>query len=127
MRHVRVPHRVLDSCPHWRVQEDVDQTRIELGAAPFLDRAHRFAEAAGVAVAASVSYRVEAVGDRDDPRRQRNSPAPRSSGISCAVPSLVVRRDTLPEIRIELRQRRQDLGAALRVRHHCAALLGSEL
>jgi len=127
MRHVRLPHRALDFCPYRRAQEDVDQIRVELGAASLLDGAHRFAEAAGVAVATSVSDRVEAVGDRDDPRRQRNSLPLQSSRISCAVPSLVVCRDPLPEIRIESLQRCEDLGAALSVRHHGAALLRSEL
>jgi len=75
MRHVPLPHRALDFCPYRRAQEDVDQIRVELRDAALLDGAHSFAKAPGVAVATSVSDRVEAVGDRHHPGGQRDSPA----------------------------------------------------
>jgi len=66
--HVRLAHRFIDFCADRRAQEDVGQFRVELRPTSLLDGAYCFAETPGVTVAAAVSDRVEAVGDRHDPR-----------------------------------------------------------
>jgi hypothetical protein len=68
-RHVRLAHRDLDFRPHGRTQKQIDQLGVELRSFSFGDRVGGFLEASGVAVAAAVCDRVEAVRDRDDASR----------------------------------------------------------
>src|SRR3981081_753963 len=65
VRLVCFPYCFLDSGANVRSHEYIDQLWVELGAASFLDGAHRLADAASMAVASSVGYSVEAVGNRD--------------------------------------------------------------
>jgi hypothetical protein len=56
-----------------RAQKEIDELRIELSFPPFRNRGNCLAEASGVTVPAPVCDRIEAVGDRNDPRRDRYS------------------------------------------------------
>jgi hypothetical protein len=61
-------HCLPDLVDNWFAEEKIGELRIELSSPPILDCLRRLAETAGVTVAAAVRYRVETVGNADDPR-----------------------------------------------------------
>lgn len=98
---MRSPHLLLDLGENGRSQKQVDEVRIELGSLSVGDRADCFLEAARVTVATPVGDGVEAVGDGDDARLNRDAPGFEAAWIAAAIPSLVVRGDSLCQVRIE--------------------------
>jgi hypothetical protein len=73
LRRVCLLHRVFDFRQHRRSQKEIDELRIELGSPPSRNRLHRLAEASGVTVTPAMRDRIEAVGDRNDSGRERDS------------------------------------------------------
>src|SRR6476646_528332 len=72
---VGAAHLLLDAREHRRLEEQVDQIRIELSSLPLANRRHRLLEAARVTVTAAMGDRIEAVGDGDDAGLQRDASA----------------------------------------------------
>ena len=73
-----------------RQQHEIDETRIELCSAPGFDDPQRFLDTRAGAVAPIMRERVERVGDRDDPRLERNTRTTQAPWISRPVPALVM-------------------------------------
>ena len=86
-----------------------------------------FIKAACVTVAAAMRDRVEAVGNRDDARRERNSLPFKSARITAPVPAFVVRLDALAQVRVKGVERRQHLGSASGMSANRAPFLRCEL
>ena len=99
-----------------REKNEVDKRRIELRSASLADDPNRVVDTASLSVAPAVRHGVERVGNRHDPRLQRNARSAEPAGISGSVPSLVVRQHALGKLGIERIERRQHVGAATRVR-----------
>ena len=110
-----------------RQEHQIDEVRIELSSASRSDDVGRLRDTATAAIAPIVSDRVEGIGEHNDSRRKRNAIAADSFGISGAVPSFMMREDTLLEIGIEWRERRKDFGAALRMSEDGSPLFRTEM
>ena len=78
-------------------------------------------------VAPPMGDRIEAVGDRNDSGRERDSLALQATRIAGPIPALVVGGDSLAQIRVERGERSKNLGPALRVGSHGPPLLWCEL
>src|SRR3954471_21463691 len=72
-------------------QQRVDHARVELHAGARAQAPARLAAGERSAVGAVARHRVERVGGRDDPRRQRDAVAAQAVGVAGAVPRLVRR------------------------------------
>ena len=104
--------------------ELVDQLRVELATRhpPHLGDRLRRGQRRAVGVAGD--HDVVGVGDRDDPREQRDRLAGQAMRVALAVPALVVAEDDLRHRRVGLHAR-DDAGALLRVAaHDLPVLLG---
>src|SRR6266542_28594 len=120
-------HLLLYETNNGRSREDIDQSRIELRPSPFSHGGERDLHASGVVIATRVRYRVERVGDRHNASRERNTLSPKSSRVPLAIASLVVRENSLTQIRIEYSEWSQNVCAPSWMRVNSAPLLGSEL
>src|SRR4051812_18597363 len=76
------------------LQQQIDEVRIELGAATARDLQGSGARAAGALIVPAIGDHIESVGDRCDARQKWNSSARESSWIAAAVPALMVRQDS---------------------------------
>jgi len=75
---------------HRRGQEQVDEIRIELGSATGHQFLGRFLGPLCRAIPAAVGDGVECVGNRDDPRGERDGRAAKAARIAGSIPPLVV-------------------------------------
>lgn len=127
LRRVSFPHRLCDVGDDRRTKEQIYQIRIELRSATIRDRLHRLLQTASGAVAPPMGDGVERVRDRDDAGGERNPFSLQLPGITGAVPSLVMRCDSLPQVGVEGDDRAQHLGTALRMRPDSSPLLRGKL
>src|SRR5439155_13695443 len=123
----RFTMRVSKLLEYRRQQQEIDEVRIELRAASAKNDVQRLDGGTPIAIAAVMRHCVERVGDRDDPRRKRNRDASESAWISGSVPPLVMRQHGFRELFVKVRDRRQYLGAAHRMRGDFMALFRCQL
>jgi len=122
MRARRVAPRHAKRGRDGRQANEIDQLRIELRPASLLKRPQARVEAARGAVAPGDGDRIDRVGDRHDPRGERDRRAADPPGIPATIPALVVREHAALQFGIERRERGEDGGAAPRVGGDCRAL-----
>ena len=115
-----------DPLPHGRQKKDVDQVRIEERAATLEQDATGLFHGAAVTVLPPVSDGVEGVGDGDDACGERDTATLEPTRISRAIPTLVMRENTLLHVGIEAGQGLQHVGAATWVSGDGTAFGGSE-
>jgi len=111
-RRARRAHFALDHREDRGKQKKVGELRIELRSAALGDHVGGFGVGPAVPVTAAMSDCIDGIRDGDYPGRERNLPAAEPARIARAVPSLVVREDTLRQVRIEGREWSQDLRPA---------------
>src|SRR5205823_14859878 len=116
-----------DAGEYSRPQHQVRELRIELGAASRGKNVRRRVHAFARSITTTVCYRVECVGERDDASGEWNAASAKSGRIAGTIPAFVVRENSFGQIRIKRRDRRQYLGAALRVRRDRTAFGGREM
>ena len=107
-------------------EHQVDELRVELCSASRFDDLRRRFGAASVAISSAVGHGIEGIGKGHDPRRQWYAPTFEFVGIAGSIPAFMMREDAFCQIRIEGCERRQNLGAALRMRRDLSSLGGRE-
>jgi hypothetical protein len=110
-----------------REQREVDEVWIELRAPPGGDHVKRRFHAAAFPVSSTVRDGVERIGDRDDPRFERNSGPAKATRVPATVPTLVVGENSFGELWIKRFDRSEHVGATTRVSIDLAALRRCEL
>ena len=123
---MRLSHRPSDILDNRRAQEKINQVGVELRTPSIRDNPHRRFECSRVTVRPRLRYRIERIGDRNDARFDRDHFALQFSRIARAIPSLVVRENSLGQIRIERGQRLENVCAFARMRHHGVTLAAGE-
>jgi hypothetical protein len=111
---------------HGRQQDQIDQRRVELLAAPSRDDLDGGVEPLTAAIPSVVRQRIERVGDRHDARGEWNALATQVTRVAAPVPPLVVGQDSIWQLGIERGERRQHVRAAARVRGDLASLCRGE-
>src|SRR5688572_14525818 len=127
LRPVRFPRLAIHLGEERRTQKQIDQLGVELRPASFGDRPRSFLEALRMTVPAPVDDCIEAVGDCDNPRLERDFFPLQAERISGSIPALVVRGDAFPQLRIKSDERLEDLRAALGMGHHRQLVFGAQL
>src|SRR5512141_2685768 len=94
-----------------RKQREVDEVWIELRAAPGGDHVKRRLHAAALPVSSTVRDGVERIGNRDDPRFERNSGSAKPTRVAATVPTLVVGENAFGELWIKRFDRGEHVGA----------------
>ena len=117
----------LDVSHDRREQREVDKVWIELRAASGGDHVKRRFHSAPFPVPSTMRDGVERIGDRDEPRFERNSRSAKATRVAATVPTLVVGENSFGELRIKRFDRGEHLGATARVSIDLAALRRGEL
>src|SRR5688500_58783 len=102
---VGVTMRVDDALPDWWLHDEVDEIRVELPTPLSRDRVRGVSCTARVAVPPAVRNGVERVRDRDDACGERDLQSAQPTRIAGAIPSFVMRQDTVGQLGIEAAQR----------------------
>jgi len=91
------------------------------------DGARRFGEAASVTITATVRDSIEAVGDGYHASHERDPLSLQPAWIPGAIPTLVVRGDTLSQVGVKRAERREHIRTPLRVCPDRSPFFGREL
>jgi len=127
MRRTTLDAHALDVSHDRRKQRQVDKVWIELRAASGGDHVKRRFHAAPFPVASTVRDGVERIGDRDDPRFDRDSGPAKAARVPVTVPTLVVGENSFGELWIKRFDRGEHVGTTARVRIDLATLRRGEL
>jgi hypothetical protein len=123
---MRLSHRPSDILDNRRAQEKINQVGVELSTSAVRDDPHRGLECARVTVWPRLRHCIERIGDRNDARFDRDGFALEFTRIPRAIPPLVVRENSLGQIRIERSQRLENFCAFPRMSHYGVALASRE-
>jgi hypothetical protein len=112
---------------HRRLQQQVDEVRVELRPSLSSDFHCRSLSAARAAVMAAIRDDVERISNRRNACEKRNAAAGKPPGIAFSIPPFVVGQNAHRQLWIEWLQWREHVRSAPWMREDCAPLLGRQV